>query len=394
MSLPWRLAAAGATLAVVAVAAVPAMFAADRPRRPQLAPVGIVSAVGYEQAPILAAMRVSRTVRIEGYTFYVGTIDGKPVVDTLGYEDDESAQMATYLLAKHFKPRAIVFSGTGGAQSPRIHVGDVVLGGFVADKSNIHYNPGGYQTTNKGVQVHTGARVRLAGAVIAEYGHPVPTPRNARGFGYGPSSNDRRLPYVEAFAATRQLARLGQRTRRIGSISKANATGDENARGRVANKVVTGVMGQAQTWTEPLAWIAAQNFLYQSDVEENEGSGFAFASATRGVPWMMVRGISDTPWFPNAYEGTVAARRAARVAIRIATRLPAKVKPSPIALDDLSATANASRAGYLIAGQAFFDVGEVTRVSYADTQGNEQTLEGEALARMREDYRPAAGALP
>jgi adenosylhomocysteine nucleosidase len=108
----------------------------------------------------------------------------------------------------------------------------------------------------------------------------------------------------------------------------------------------------------------------------------------------MVRGISDTPWFPNAYQGTVAARRAARVAIRIATRLPAKVRKAPIALDDLSATANASRAGYLIAGQAYFDVGEVTRVTYTDPQGSQQTLEGDALAKMREHYRLEAGALP
>jgi adenosylhomocysteine nucleosidase len=387
MSFASRVALGLALVAVLAGAAV-----ASRSEPAPLAPVGIVSAVGYEQAPVLAAMKVRRTVKIEGYTFYVGTIDGKPVVDTLGYEDDESAQMATYLLAKHFKPRAIVFSGTAGSQSPRVHVGDVVLGGFVADKSNIHYNQGGYQATNKGVQVHAGGRVRLAGAVIGGYGHQVPTPDTARGFGYGPSSDNRRLPYVEAFAATRQLASLGQRTRGIGSISRADATGEDGAQGRVANKIVTGVIGQAQTWTEPLSWVAAQNFLYQSDVEENEGSGVAFSAATRGVPWLIVRGISDTPWFPNAYEGTVAARRAARVAIHIASRLPADVKRAPVDLDDLSATANASRAGYLIADEAFFDVGEVTRVTYADQQGSPQTLTGEALARLREDYRPGASA--
>jgi adenosylhomocysteine nucleosidase len=385
MSFASRIALGIALVAVLAGAAV-----ASRSERAPLAPVGIVSAVGYEQAPVLAAMKVRRTVKIEGYTFYVGTIDGKPVVDTLGYEDDESAQMATYLLAKHFKPRAIVFSGTAGSQSPRVHVGDVVLSGFVADKSNIHYNPGGYQGTNKGVQVHTGGRVRLAGAVIGGYGHQVPTPDTARGFGYGPSSDNRRLPYVEAFAATRQLATLGHRTRGIGSISRADATGADGAQGRVANKIVTGVIGQAQTWTEPLSWVAAQNFLYQSDVEENEGSGVAFSAATRGVPWLIVRGISDTPWFPNAYEGTVAARRAARVAIHIATRLPADVKRAAVDLDDLSATANASKAGYLIADEAFFDVGEVTRVTYADQQGAEQKLTGEPLARLREDYRPGA----
>lgn len=48
-------------------------------------------------------------------------------------------------------------------------------------------------------------------------------------------------------------------------------------------------------WTEPLAWIAAQNLLYQTDAEDNEAVGFAFANATTGAPWIRVRGISDTP---------------------------------------------------------------------------------------------------
>ena len=32
-------------------------------------------------------------------------------------------------------------------------------------------------------------------------------------------------------------------------------------------------------------WLAAQNFLYQTDAEENEGTGFAFSNVQLGVPW-------------------------------------------------------------------------------------------------------------
>jgi adenosylhomocysteine nucleosidase len=386
----------GAVPVLLAALAAPVVLSAgaapDSARRPP-APVGIVSAVGYEQAPILAAMRVTKTVRREGYTFYVGTIAGKPVVSVLGYEDDESAQLATYLLAKHFRPRALVFSGTAGSQSPHVNVGDVVLGGFVADKSNIHYLTGGSQTSNKGVQVRTGGRARIAGSVVGGYGHPVPTPTTASGFGYGPDGNNRRLPYVEAYAATRQLVTLGRRTPDLGRTSIADATGDESRQGDIANKVLTGVMGQAQTWTEPLSWVAAQNLLYQSDAEENESSGFAFSSATRGIPWVMVRGISDTPWHPNAYEGVLAAERAARVTIRIATQLPATVARAPVAFGDLSRASNARRAGYLIADEAFFTVSRVSKVSYTDRQGKQRNLSRAALRRLRARYRSGAAQL-
>lgn len=368
--------------------------AAARPARSRspLAPVGIVSAVGYEQAPILAAMHVTRTVGLGGYTFYVGTIDARPVVDVLGYEDDESAQQATDLLATHFKPRALVFSGTAGSQSPRVHVGDVVLSGFVVDKSNVHYQSRGYQSSDRGVQLHARAGTLIAGAVIGGYGHEIPTLRTARGFGYGPSGENHRLPYIGAYAGTRQLATLAQTPAQLGTTSMANATGRPHAKGFVVNRVMTGVMGQAQTFTEPLSWIAAQNFLYQSDVEENESSGFAFAAATAGIPWMMVRGVSDSPWFPNAYQGVEASERAARVAIRIATRLPATLNRAPVSFSDLSATANARRAGYLIANEAYFTVSRVSKVSYTDQSGASETLSGGALARMRSGYRLGAAA--
>jgi len=47
----------------------------------ELAPIGIVSAEGSEQAPILAEMKVQRSVEIDGYTFWIGTIAGRSVVD-------------------------------------------------------------------------------------------------------------------------------------------------------------------------------------------------------------------------------------------------------------------------------------------------------------------------
>src|ERR1700733_9121109 len=97
--------------------------------------------------------------------------------------------------------------------------------------------------------------------------------------------------------------------------------------------------------------------LYQTDAEENEGSGFAFANAQLGVPWMLVRGISDSVWYPNAYDGVLASDHAAVVVKYLVEHLPAKISKTPETLSELSPAANARRAGYLVGDKDYFKVG-------------------------------------
>jgi hypothetical protein len=104
----------------------------------------------------------------------------------------------------------------------------------------------------------------------------------------------------------------------------------------------------------------------------------------------MVRGVSDTPWHPAAYQGIVAAEHAAHVAIHIATRLPVKVARAPERFGELSPLSNARRAGYLVADKAFYGVGPVTRVAYTAPDGRRRILAGPALARLRAAYGPEA----
>ena len=82
----------------------------------------------------------------------------------------------------------MLFTGTAGAQAPSINVGDVVLSGFVIDKSDIHYRLGGYQTPYKGIEVHARGGADLRGALVAGYDNPLPTPAGAKRFGQGPTT--------------------------------------------------------------------------------------------------------------------------------------------------------------------------------------------------------------
>jgi adenosylhomocysteine nucleosidase len=334
---------------------------------------------------------------IDGYTFYTGTIGGKPVVDVFSGEIDESAELAATLLIQNFHPTAMLFSGTAGANAEDINVGDVVLSAFVADKSNVHYqmpeakngdqDGPGYQTPYEGVEVYAPG-ADLQGADINSYDTPPPTPADASTYGSGPSTTDPDWAFVSYFAGTQALLRLGEATGPIGTDTQADATGDSYYTGTVTNKIVAGVIGQAPVWTEPLSWIEAQNALYETDAEENEGTGFAFASAAQGIPWLIIRGISDTPWWPNAFDGVLASDHAAQVAIHIVENLPSgAVSEAPATFSDLSPASNAAQAGYIVASQADYTVSPVGAVTYTNQQGVTQTIPNFQYSRLGAEYR-------
>jgi adenosylhomocysteine nucleosidase len=382
---------AAVAAALVASALYPSSDAA-RSTSPGPAPVGVVNAFGPEQAAILAEMHVRRHVDIDGYRYWIGTLAGVPVVDVASGEVNETAELATYILDTRFHPRATLFSGTAGAQNAAVHVGDVVLSGFVVDKSAMHYYLGGYQQVYIGEQVPVTARTDLRGALVTGYGNALPTPADAHRYGNGPSAPDKHWVEVGAFAAPHQLVALGTGAS-VGTTPTADATGNSKRPGAITNKVIAGVVGQADVWTEPLPWIEAQNMLYQTDAEENEGSGFAFANAQLGVPWLLVRGISDSVWYPNAYDGVIASDHAAAVVRYLVEHMPASLDKAPETMAELSPLANAVQAGYLIAKSAYFHVSAVSKVVYADQTGKTVTVKGAALHRLAHEYTYGAGRI-
>lgn len=357
--------------------------------RKTLAPVGIEEAFSVEQAPVLAEMKVTGKRVIDGLTFYEGTIGGDPVVDVQSGEINEQAELATYILDTVFHPRAVLYSGTAGAQDNAVHVGDVVLSGFVDDKSGIHYYAGGYQGPYGGAEVQTTKHSDLRGAVTS-YSEVTPaTPKDAATYGYGPSTPDKSIKMVTVFAAPKELVKVGLKAGgMVGTTKLSDATGESSKTGTITNKAIAGVVGAADVWTEPLSFIAAQNALYPSDAEENEGSGFAFANAQLGVPWLLVRGISDSVWYPNAYDGPLAAQHAAIVDKYIVEHLPAKISKAPETLSELSPLSNAHRYGYLVATKAYYKVTPVTKIVVG-----KKTLSSAKLKALSGEYTYSAGGL-
>ena len=318
--------------------------------------VGIVAPMAMEMAPILAQMKVVAIVNISGYTFYVGTIGGKNVVLVRSGEKEYAAEEATTIMDLYFNVKAAVLSGTAGSRNPYVVPGDVVVGAFVVDKSSIHYHrvaigngPDVYsETPYTGVEVVNVTPIK--GVYVTSAGEAMPSPSNASSYGYG-YGVDMSYVYVEYLPASAEMVELARQASSVLSpIPVSNATG-MNVSGELRPNIVVGVIGSANQWTEPLAWMAQQNALYETDAGENEGMGFAYVNSRLGIPWVIVRGISDSPWFPSVYIGALAAEEAANVTIYIVEHLnltsPLLVQPASFSL--LSNISNARIHGYIVA---------------------------------------------
>jgi hypothetical protein len=71
-------------------------------------------------------------------------------------------------------------------------------------------------------------------------------------------------------------------------------------------------------------------------------------------------------------------------------RLPSKFSSASVTMSTLSPLANAREAGYLVAGQAYFGVTPVTKVTYTNASGKSVTLTGSALTKLTQEYTYSA----
>ena len=96
-------------------------------RTAMAAPVAIVAAMQEELGALLAAMPDEQRVRVAGRDFWVGHLQGRPVVAVLSRIGKVAAATTATVLLERFGVRAIVFTGVAGGLAPGVRVGDVVV---------------------------------------------------------------------------------------------------------------------------------------------------------------------------------------------------------------------------------------------------------------------------
>ena len=89
--------------------------------------IGLICALPQEHAHLMAAMTETATHEIGGIAFSVGELDGCQVVLSRAGMGKVNAAMVASLLADRFGSRVIAFSGVAGGLDPGLQIGDVVI---------------------------------------------------------------------------------------------------------------------------------------------------------------------------------------------------------------------------------------------------------------------------
>jgi adenosylhomocysteine nucleosidase len=249
-----------ATLLAVPVAAA----AAPAQAPPAPSPVLVQGAMPLEIERLVGRLDGVRTEEIGGWTFWLGTLEGHPVVVSKTLKGMANAAAATALGIERYRPVAIVNQGTAGGHDPSLRLSDIVLGtssvSLGAFKSP--YRPSG------------------AGSNPLDW-----TPLDLLAT-QGSAGNDPRAHSVARFPGD------------PGLLAAARLARTKYAKGRV----VEGVIGSSDVWNDELDLVARYHSQYGTSVEDMETASAAQIAGLLGVPFLGIRVVSDNVTNGTAYD--------------------------------------------------------------------------------------------
>lgn len=195
--------------------------------------IGIIGAMQEEIAPLLAFFKPHTTHTIGGNSFYQATYKGAKILIAYSKIGKVHASITATTMITHFGCEKIIFSGVAGALNPKLKVGDLLL----ATKLCQH------------------------DVDITAFGHPL---------GFIPESS----VYVEASPALNALARDIAKEQNLPLQEGIIASGDQFIHS-----------------AEKKQWLI-DNF--SADAVEMEGSSVGVVCNLFGVPFCILRSISDS----------------------------------------------------------------------------------------------------
>jgi adenosylhomocysteine nucleosidase len=229
-------------------------------------PVVIQGAMDVEVLRLAAALDRPVEEHVGGWTFWRGSLDGKPVVVSKTLKGMENAAAATALAIERYHPSAFVNQGTAGGHVPALHVGDIVIG---------------LETVNIG-SFKTGTRQRGEGSLYSEWA-PLDLNRSEGSAGQDPNARQMRR-----FAADPGLLAAAR-----------------EARGpHTGSAIVEGVIASSDVWNSELDRIAWLHDRFGTTVEEMEAASAAQIAGIYGVPFLGIRVVSNNITNGGAHDRT------------------------------------------------------------------------------------------
>jgi adenosylhomocysteine nucleosidase len=232
--------------------------------------IGLICAIPQELAHLRAILADSRSEEAAHTVFATGTIDGHDVVLAGSGMGKVNAALVTTLLADRFGCRTVVFSGVAGGLDPRLAIGDIVVAEFV-----IQHDAG----------VLENERVRTYQPGYA----PVINPTDRLGYPVDPGLLDRVKSRLEGVSIPGQIV--------YGTVLSGDQyLNCETTRERLLREL----KGQAI---------------------EMEGGAVAQVCEAFGIPWLVIRALSDLAGGNALFDFTTFVDQAAAVSATILRRL-------------------------------------------------------------------------
>jgi adenosylhomocysteine nucleosidase len=251
---------------------------------PVTRPILILGAMPSEVTVIVAALERPTTGKVEVFPYHTGTINGRKVVVGVTGVGVTNGAMVTALFIQHFRPRAVIVSGTGSRFNPAISTGDTVV-----SLKTIH---------------HAAGSLTSAGMVY----------RNVR----GPLPGTMTSWFYRPDKALLAAAKAAMKTYQPQAITVDGRT--------YRPRVLTGVVTASDMFGVSDAKIADMKLKLDPDIMEMESAAIAQVAQQLGTPCIVFRaGSNRTQSNPgNDYRrlGQIAARAAARWTVHIAGSLP------------------------------------------------------------------------
>ena len=232
--------------------------------------IGLICAIPQELAHLRAALADSHSENVAHTVFDTGTIDGHDVVLAGSGMGKVNAALVTTLLADRFGCRAIVFSGVAGGLDPRLAIGDIVVADMV-----IQHDAGVLE--NERLQVYQPGYV------------PVINPTDRLGYPADPDLLDRVRQRLEGISIPGQIV--------YGTV----LSGDQYLNCDITRERLLGEL--------------------RGHAIEMEGGAVAQVCEAFGIPWLVIRALSDLAGGNSLFDFTTFVDQAAASSAAILLRL-------------------------------------------------------------------------
>ncbi len=227
-------------------------------------PVVVQGAMDVEIKKLAGALEHGSEEKVQGWTFWSGTVNGYPVVISKTLKGMSNAAAATALAAERYHPLAIINQGTAGGHEPGLHVFDIVIG---TDAVNL----GSFKT---------GSRARGEGSNFADW-TPLDLMRSDGSAGQDPNARSMRRFHGDE-----------------GLLAAARSVRGLYRKGRV----VEGVIGSSEIWNSEIDRIARFHDQFGTIAEEMETASAAQIAGLFQIPFLGIRVVSNNITNGGAYD--------------------------------------------------------------------------------------------